>query len=48
MSLVFGSHFLAGALLSSALPIGVLIVVALYWALLLRRRSAGARTAEPE
>jgi cytochrome c-type biogenesis protein CcmH/NrfF len=48
MSLVFGSHFLAGALLSWALPIGLLIAVGLYWALLLRRRTAGARTGKVE
>jgi cytochrome c-type biogenesis protein CcmH/NrfF len=48
MSLVFGSHFLAGSLLSWAMPIGVLILVGIYWALLLRRRSPGARTGKIE
>jgi cytochrome c-type biogenesis protein CcmH/NrfF len=48
MSLILGSHFLAGAILSWALPIGVLVVVGLYWALLLRRRAAGARTGKVE
>ena len=48
MSLVLGSHFLAGALLSWAMPIGVLLIVGLYWALLLRRRSAGARSGKTE
>jgi len=48
MSLIVASHFLAGALLTWAMPIGVLIAVGLYWALLLRRRSAGARTGKVE
>ena len=48
MSLVFGSHFFAGALLSWALPIAVLILVGLYWALLLRRRAADAHSGKVE
>ena len=41
MSTVVASHFLAGAVLSLALPIGAVIAVGFYWALLLRRRSSG-------
>jgi cytochrome c-type biogenesis protein CcmH/NrfF len=48
MSMVASSHFLAGALLTWAMPIGLLVLVGLYWALLLRRRSAGARTGKVE
>jgi cytochrome c-type biogenesis protein CcmH/NrfF len=47
MSLI-ASHFLAGSLLTWAMPIGLLILVGLYWALLLRRRSAGARAGPAE
>jgi cytochrome c-type biogenesis protein CcmH/NrfF len=45
---LLASHFLAGAILSWALPVGLLIVVGLYWALLLRRRSPGARSGKVE
>lgn len=38
---LMASHFLAGALLSWALPIGLLVVVGLYWTVILRRRSGG-------
>lgn len=48
MSLIVASHFLAASLLSLLLPVGVLVVVGLYWALLLRRRSAGARSGKVE
>ncbi len=48
MSLIAASHFLTGELLTWAMPIGTLIAVGLYWALLLRRRSAGARTGKIE
>jgi len=48
MSLIVASHFLAGALLTWAMPIGTIIAVGLYWAVLLRRRSAGARTGKIE
>ena len=47
MNLV-ASHFLAGAILSWALPIALLLAIGLYWALLLRRRAAGARTGKVE
>jgi cytochrome c-type biogenesis protein CcmH/NrfF len=45
---VLASHFLAGSILSWALPIALLVLVGLYWALLLRRRAAGARSEEVE
>jgi cytochrome c-type biogenesis protein CcmH/NrfF len=48
MSLIVASHFLTGELLTWALPIGILLAVGLYWTLLLRRRSAGARTGKVE
>jgi cytochrome c-type biogenesis protein CcmH/NrfF len=38
---LMASHFLAGALLSWALPIGLLVAIGLYWMLILRRRSGG-------
>jgi cytochrome c-type biogenesis protein CcmH/NrfF len=46
--MIVASHFLTGALLSWAMPIGLLLVVGIYWALLLRRRAAGARTGRVE
>jgi cytochrome c-type biogenesis protein CcmH/NrfF len=41
---VLAAHELTGEVLTWAFPIGLLVVVGLYWGLLLRRRSAGART----
>lgn len=41
---LLAAHFLAGAILSWAMPIALLCLVGIYWALLLRRRSAGARS----
>ena len=38
MQTVVASNFLAGAILSWALPIGLLVVVAIYWTMLVRRR----------
>jgi len=38
---LLASHFLAGSLLTWGMPIGLLILIALYWGLLLRRRSGG-------
>jgi cytochrome c-type biogenesis protein CcmH/NrfF len=35
------ASFLAGSLLSWALPIGLLAAVLVYWAVILRRRSGG-------
>ena len=48
MSLIVASHFLAGALLTWAMPIGLVVLVGLYWTVLLRRRSTGARTGKVE
>jgi hypothetical protein len=33
------ASFLAGSLLSLALPIGLLVAICVYWAVVLRRRS---------
>jgi len=38
---VMAAHFLAGALLTWAMPIGLLLVIALWWSVLLKRRSNG-------
>jgi hypothetical protein len=46
--LTIASHFFAGSLLTLLLPVGLLIVVGLYWAVLLRRRSAGSQTGKTE
>jgi hypothetical protein len=48
MSLIVASHFLAASLLTLLLPVGVLVLVGLYWAFLLRRRSSGARSGKVE
>jgi hypothetical protein len=48
MNSILASHFLAGSILTLVVPVALLVVVALYWALLLRRRSAGARTGKVE
>jgi hypothetical protein len=48
MFLTIASHFFAGSLLTLLLPVGTLIVVGLYWAVLIRRRSAGARSSKTE
>jgi hypothetical protein len=45
---VVAAHFLAGAILTLVLPVGLLIAVALYWWMLLRRRAPGARTGKME
>jgi cytochrome c-type biogenesis protein CcmH/NrfF len=44
MHMIVASHFLAGSILTLVLPVGLLVVVGIYWAFLLRRRSAGARS----
>lgn len=36
------ASFLAGALLSWALPLALLVAVLVYWAVILRRRSGGS------
>jgi cytochrome c-type biogenesis protein CcmH/NrfF len=35
------SHFLAGSLLTWAMPIGLLLLVGLWWTVLMKRRSGG-------
>ena len=44
MLLTIASHFFAGSLLTLLLPVGVLVGVGLYWAWLIKRRSAADRT----
>ena len=39
MQAIVASHFLAGSILTLVLPVGAVVAVAVYWALLLRRRS---------
>lgn len=46
--MTLSSNFLTGEILTWALPIGLLVLVGLYWGLLLRRRAAGARTGKVE
>jgi cytochrome c-type biogenesis protein CcmH/NrfF len=36
---VIASHFLAGSILSWALPIALLLAIGVYWLMVLRRRS---------
>lgn len=48
MHTVLASHIFAGEILTLVLPVGVLIAVGIYWSLLLRRRSAGARSGKVE
>jgi hypothetical protein len=47
MLLTIASHFFAGSLLTLLLPVGLLVAVGLYWAWLIRRRSAETRTGKP-
>jgi hypothetical protein len=48
MHMIVASHFLAGSILTLVMPVGLLIVVGIYWAFLMRRRSAGARSGKVE
>jgi hypothetical protein len=48
MHMIVASHFLAGSILTLVLPVGLLVIVGIYWAFLLRRRSAGARSGKVE
>lgn len=48
MSTIVAAHFFAGALLTLLLPVGLVVAVGIYWAVLLRRRSAGARSGKTE
>lgn len=45
---VVAAHFLAGAILTLVLPVGLLIAVGIYWWTLLRRRASGADTGKVE
>jgi cytochrome c-type biogenesis protein CcmH/NrfF len=38
---LIAAHFLAGALLTWAMPIGLLVLVGLWWTVLMKRRSGG-------
>jgi cytochrome c-type biogenesis protein CcmH/NrfF len=40
---VIASHFLAGSILSWAMPILLLLAIGVYWTVLLRRRSGQER-----
>ena len=44
MLLTIASHFFAGSLLTLLMPVGLLVGVGLYWAWLIKRRSAADRT----
>ena len=44
MPLPIASHFLAGSILSLVLPAAALVAVGVYWWVLLRRRTPGARS----
>jgi hypothetical protein len=48
MHMIVASHFLAGSILTLVLPVGLLIIVGIYLAFLLRRRSAGERSGKVE
>jgi hypothetical protein len=48
MLLTVASHFFAGSLLTLLLPVGLLVGVGLYWAWLIKRRSAGAGSGQDE
>ena len=48
MTTVIASHYLAGSLLTWAMPIGLLVIVGVYWTLLVRRRSAPPRADKPK
>lgn len=45
---MLASDFLAGAILSWALPVALTAGVGIYWLMLLRRRSPGSRTGKVE
>jgi hypothetical protein len=42
--MILASHFLTGEILTLVLPVGLLVAIGLYWWMLLRRRSPGARS----
>ena len=38
---VMAAHFLAGAMLTWLMPIGLLIAIVIWWSMLMKRRSNG-------
>jgi cytochrome c-type biogenesis protein CcmH/NrfF len=38
---LIAAHFLAGSLLTWAMPIGLLLLIGLWWTVLMKRRSDG-------
>jgi cytochrome c-type biogenesis protein CcmH/NrfF len=38
---LIAAHFLAGSLLTWAMPIGLLLLIGLWWTVLMKRRSGG-------
>ena len=38
---LIASHFLAGSVLTLVLPVGLFILICIYWAIVLRRRPGG-------
>jgi len=40
---LIASHFLAGSLLTMLLPIGLLVVIGVYWLVVLRRHGGGTQ-----
>lgn len=45
---MLADHVLLGEVLTMAMPVGLVVAVGVYWTMLLRRRSAGARTGKTE
>jgi hypothetical protein len=43
-AVIVAAHFLTAALLTMLIPIGLLVIVGIYWAVLLHHRATGART----
>ncbi len=42
MDYLMASHFLAGSILTWALPIALLLAITIYWMVLLKRRGGGS------
>jgi len=38
---LIASHFLAGSVLTLVMPVGLVVIVCIYWAIVLHRRSGG-------
>ena len=43
---MLAAHFLTGSILTLVLPVGLLVAVGIYWALLLRRRASSGGSGE--